>query len=293
MPMKVPTTPADADPAIMLRPMTTADIAGGLRLCRASGWNQVARDWQHFLAVNEGGARVLEKDGVVVGTVCSLRYGPFAWLAMVLVDPPERGRGLGSRVVAAGLDLLADVPAVRLDATAAGERIYRVKGFAEEGRLSRMTGTAPAIICPDQPSTRPMTADDLPHVAEWDRGLFGASRRTLLDWLFAGAPEYAWIAVTPQGIAGYALGRHGHAFDQLGPIVALTVDVAAALASACLNRHAGRPFIIDATRRAPEWIRWLERVGFSEARTFIRMARPVLPFGRPELQFASAGPELG
>ena len=39
-----------------LRTMTTADIDGGLRLCRLSHWNQLARDWQQFLRLTPGGA---------------------------------------------------------------------------------------------------------------------------------------------------------------------------------------------------------------------------------------------
>jgi GNAT superfamily N-acetyltransferase len=273
--------------------MATADIPAGLRLCRASGWNQVRRDWEQLLDANPGGALVLEKGPVVVGTICSLRYGPFGWLAMVLVDPAERGKGLGSRLLAAGLDLLDDVPAVRLDATPAGEGLYRVRGFAEEARLSRMTGIAPAVAGAGLPFTRPMTADDLSRVADWDRDVFGASRRPLLEWLFAGAPDYARIAERPEGIAGYTLGRHGHSFEQLGPLVARSGDVAVALASACLNRHAGRPFVVDAMQHAPDWPRWLASIGFTEQRTFSRMARPLERFGVAELQFASAGPELG
>src|SRR5690606_37291268 len=68
----------------VLRPMTLDDIPAGLRLCRASRWNQIARDWEHFLRVNPGGALALQKDGQVVGTVATLRYGPVGWVAMVL-----------------------------------------------------------------------------------------------------------------------------------------------------------------------------------------------------------------
>src|SRR5918993_4962233 len=98
-----------ASSAVTLRVMTCTDVESGLRLCRAAGWNQVARDWQLFLTVNPDGARVLDQRDQVVGTVTSLRYGPFGWLAMVLVDPAERGHGLGTRLLTVGLDLLRDV----------------------------------------------------------------------------------------------------------------------------------------------------------------------------------------
>lgn len=288
-----PTRDGGADPApLLLRPMIHSDIAAGLRLCRASGWNQIARDWEHFLARNPAGARVIQKQDVVVGTVASLRYGGFGWLAMVLVDPVERGRGLGSRLLTAGLELLSDLPCTRLDATPAGEKLYRACGFEAEAHLCRMARAGP----PDPASrecARPMTSADLPRVAAWDAEVFGADRRALLDWLYLGARGYAWIANSSDGLGGYLLGRPGFAHDHLGPVVARDLSVAVQLVSACLASHPGRSFIIDAFRRTPEWIRELERMGFREQRPFIRMALGPDRFGLSECQFASAGPELG
>ena len=39
----------DLAPDLVLREMTMEDIAGGLRLCHASGWNQLEEDWRLFM----------------------------------------------------------------------------------------------------------------------------------------------------------------------------------------------------------------------------------------------------
>ena len=49
--------------------MTPEDVGAGLRLCRASGWNQLESDWDLFLTLSPAGCRVAEKNGRVVGTV--------------------------------------------------------------------------------------------------------------------------------------------------------------------------------------------------------------------------------
>ena len=274
--------------------MTASDISAGLRLCRASGWNQLSRDWEHFLEVNPDGARVLERQGHVVGTVATLRYGSVGWLAMVLVDPAQRRQGLGTQLLAAGLDLLAGLGAVALDATPAGEGLYRTRGFVELERLSRMTGMVLGDgLPPRSPIVRPMEPADLPRVVQWDAEAFGFDRRPLIEWLYASAPEYAWIALQSRGINGYTLGRHGFNFEHLGPIVALNPGVAIELASACLAMHAARAFVIDARRSEPKWIGWLEGIGLREQRPFIRMGRDTRMRGLPERRFASAGPEFG
>src|SRR5688500_10733217 len=279
---------------IVLRAMTPADVERGLRLCRASGWNQIARDWQYFLTVNPDGARVLQKHEQVVGTVTSLRYGPFGWLAMVLVDPAERGRGFGTRLLGAGLDLLSDLPSTRLDATPAGEGLYRARGFEQEGRLLRMARLPdPLPPCSSFATARPMEPRDLSAVADWDRAAFGGDRRVLLDWLHRGAPEYAWVVEVSGRLTGYAFGREGFTHHHLGPVVAEDTRTALHAVRTCLASHPGRSFFVDADDRAPAWIEGLRAMGFVAQRSFLRMALGAGRFGMPSLRFASAGPELG
>ncbi|MGH9754751.1 MAG: GNAT family N-acetyltransferase [Blastocatellia bacterium] len=94
--------------------MTPADIAAGLALTRAARWNQTERDWEMFLRLSPEGCRVAVMDERVVGTVATARYEDrFAWIGMVLVDPAERGHGIGSRLMAEALDLLKDMPSIR------------------------------------------------------------------------------------------------------------------------------------------------------------------------------------
>ena len=123
--------------------MRATDIDDGLRLCRVSGWNQVRRDWEQFLALTPDGSCVAEHEGRVVGTVTTVRYGTrFAWIGMVLVDPAVRGRGIGTRLLDHALALLSDMPLVCLDATPAGHALYLSRGFTEEGQIHRLQGVA-------------------------------------------------------------------------------------------------------------------------------------------------------
>jgi len=278
--------------------MTPADIARGLELCRASGWNQSRRDWESFLALSPQGCRVAVKEGRVVGTVTTVNYEDrFAWIGMVLVDPEERGQGIGTQLLREALEVLSKVPSIKLDATPAGHPVYQKLGFQDEYRLSRMetvVSDASVKLTNDLAPVQLMTDADLDKVCELDRAVFGADRRATLRWMLAGAPEYAWV-ITEQGtIAGYTFGRHGVNFEQLGPVVARDRAAARRLVGACLGRHAGKPFVIDASRHDGDWVRWLESVGFREQRPFIRMfyganSSP----GLPEHQFAILGPEFG
>ena len=280
---------------VFVRPMVEADIADGLRLCRASGWNQTARDWEQFLRLTPGGARVAERDGRVIATVATMRYGArFAWIGMVLVDPAERGRGVGTRMLDEGLALVADLPLAGLDATPAGYPLYVKRGFREEYRIVRLQRSPPGRLPSPGPGVRPMVQTDLPAICAYDERVFGTERAAMLRWMLDGAPELAWVIESDGRLAGYTFGRLGHLFQHVGPIVADEERAAAALVTACLAGHASMPSVIDAPRRSGGWLQVLARLGFTEQRPLTRMSRGEgrLP-GHPEQAFAILGPEFG
>ena len=276
--------------------MTHADIEDGLRLCRLSRWDQVARDWERYLGFGDSGATAALRDNRVIGTSARIRYGDrFGWIGMVLVDPDAQGQGLGASLLKYSLDARHDLPAIRLDATPAGYPLYLKQGFAEEGRLRRLERTRSGGAAPPaQAGVRQMTRADLAEIGAMDLGAFGAPRGELLEWMVEGAPEYALVASREGALVGYSFGRHGFEFDHLGPIVARDSRIAVQLAAACLSHETSRGLIIDATCHDELWLRFLEQAGFREQRPFIRMYRGgPLPFGESRHQFAVLGPEFG
>jgi GNAT superfamily N-acetyltransferase len=306
-----PARVAKAPPMIQTRPMIETDIEAGLRLCRASGWNQLEADWRGFLESSPRGCRVAVCDRVV-GTVATLNFQEkFGWISMLLVDPQWRGQGIGTRLLEEACQVLSGVETVRLDATPAGKLVYDKAGFQDEYPLVRMKAAAPGVeglsevgaVVRDVvrgifPVVRNIGDSDWPRLLAWDRLVFGADRSAILRRLFGDAPEYAWLAESAGEIHGFLMGRHGFLAEHLGPLVALDELTARALAAAGMRRAQGRPLMIDAPRHNlrdnQEWNRWLEARGFREERPFIRMYRGTNSHaGLPGLVFAIAGPELG
>lgn len=280
-----------------LRGMTANDFDAGLRLCRAAGWNQRRKDWQLFLRCSPGGCFVVEHDRAVAGTVATLNYAnTVGWIAMLLVDPSMRRQGIGTRLMRAALDALSPCACVKLDATAEGKMVYVELGFTEESSFSRMTlPSMQGSMGATQDRVRDMRERDLDAVAALDYETFGACRGAVIESLRARAPRYALIVEDEAGRpAGFTLGRHGHRFEHIGPIIAPDMETAKNLARAAFSRVAGKPVLIDASLHTATWAAWLTSLGFSEQRRFIRMRRGGNPdsadLGRT---FAIAGPELG
>jgi predicted N-acetyltransferase YhbS len=262
---------------MIVRPMSRDDLGDGLRLCRASNWNQLEEDWRFFL--DHGGASLAVQDGGVAGSVAWLPFGDdFAWLSMMLVDPAARRGGIGSKLMEAALEALRGQH-VRLDATPAGEPMYRKFGFQGEYSLARTKVEGGGRLSQDVRSIEP---GDLPGIFAQDREVFGADRSALLAELYRRAPDLAWT-----GRGAYCFGRPGYLFPQIGPVVASDLDGARAVVDHCLARHEGRTFVVDLPDRP-------DGLGFEVLRPFLRMSLgEVRRHGRPEQVFAITGPEFG
>lgn len=279
------------------RDMTEADLEDGLRLSRASGWNQTIEDWRLLLSLGPGLFRVATAEGRVVASGGAVRYGDaLAWICMILVDPARRGHGIGTRIfddVLERTEALARAGGLRvvgLDATPAGRGIYVQRGFQDAGGLVRMRKGSGLESCPA--AVRPLALQDLDAVLARDREVFGADRGAVLRWAFSAAPDLAWIA-SAAGTTAYCFGRHGDHSDQVGPVVADDPALARDLVSACLSRPRGRPLIVDA-RAEPAWLATLSGMGFQEQRPFTRMYRgDARPAAQPAPEPVVFGPEFG
>ena len=280
---------------IVFRAMTTDDIPAGLTLCRLAGWNQLARDWGLFLQLHPDGCQVaIDDNGNVVGTVATLPYeNHFTWIGMVLVNPFKRRRGIGTRLLQKALHLTATHETIKLDATPAGREVYLKLGFKDEYEVIRMRGQT---ISPrdTQGLARPLRESDLPSLQTLDDDVFGADRQAVLKWIFQGAPQYAFVVEEQGQIKGFCFGRTGYDFDQIGPIIAVDVNIATQLLSRVLHQPVNKPIVLDVLTHSPGWLSFVSSMGFIPLRPLTRMYRGANKYpGIPKKQFAILGPEFG
>jgi GNAT superfamily N-acetyltransferase len=263
-----------AEPVIRL--LTAADLDDAFGLSAAAGWNQGLADWRMLLQLAPQGSFAAVAGDRVAGTAIGIDYGTFGWIAMMLVDPARRGRGLGARLLEAAMGAVPpDIP-IRLDATPLGRPLYQRYGFEDEVMLTRHVAEPSPRQRDDADGVtrqvRPLTPADLPAVTALDRRVFGADRRILLEWALAGAPQYAHAIETAAGVQ-YSLGRRGRLFDLLGPVVAADDETAQALVSASLVAAAGRAVAVDSFDRHSGFTGWLRSRGFTAQRPLFRMRR--------------------
>ena len=301
----------------VIRLLADDDLAAALALSSTAGWNQRLDDWRMLLRLAPAGSFAALVDGRVVGTAIGIDYGGFAWIAMMLVDPAQRGRGIGRRLLEAAMSAVPSDCPIRLDATPLGRPLYQRHGFEDEATLTRYLlpasdsrpSGAPQIdrsVAPEREPgrsfsrVRRITAADLRAAARLDIEVFGGHRGPVLEWALDRAPLFGQIVESEGGLAHYSLGRRGRLFDQIGPVVAGDDVTAQALVSAALAGAVGRAVVVDAYDSRRNFTTWLCARGFQVQRPLFRMCRPSSAVTsapavsrRPAVvEFAILGPEF-
>jgi GNAT superfamily N-acetyltransferase len=280
-------------------PLTADHLIGAYNLSATAGWNQRIEDWHTLVRLAPAGSFAAFDDDRIVGTAIGIDYRGFGWVAMMLVDPNYRGRGLGARLLEAALNALPSDRAVRLDATPMGRALYERYGFVEEATLTRFVAAASDRSAGAAAHAHPLTPADLGGVASDDREIFGGDRGTVLAWSLTDAPAYARVMRTAG--RGYCFGRHGRLFDQVGPVVAQADEEASTLVAQGIAAAADCALVVDAFDANVRFTDWLRSAGFRGERPLFRMRREARG-GRMAAterdakglrEFAIFGPEFG
>jgi GNAT superfamily N-acetyltransferase len=279
------------------RRLTTQDCAACVPLSAEPQWNQVAADWRLMIEAGDSFAMFAPGQRLVASGLTVPYDGPFGWISMILVTQPFRRRGLATHLMRRCMDaLLAGGRTPALDATPEGRQVYLRLGFQDVYRLTRFVAQAPKPVPAAPPAgatIRPMLASDLPAVAAYDRGPFGAGRATILADLQRRMPAAAFLAEKGGRLHGFALARDGRRCAQIGPVVAEDAATATALTMAALAGIEG-PVCIDAGDQHTELAESLKAAGFAPLLPFIRMIHGRSePYDDPARIFVIGGPELG
>ncbi|HXZ00196.1 MAG TPA: GNAT family N-acetyltransferase [Stellaceae bacterium] len=263
------------------------DIAGALALSTAVGWNQTAADWAFFIARGHAFG-LFDARHRLVATAAALPYEDgFGWISMVIVAADWRRRGLARRLMGACVETLRQQGrAALLDATPEGAEVYRRLGFVALGGMERWEGQGGAK--PAGTGITPMAPDAADLLIAADHAAFGARRHFLLrDFLSR-----------PGALAlghgdGFLVLRPGQRATQLGPLTAVSAEIAGDLLAEAIAGANG-PVFLDLMDPWKSLAPLLETRGFRRQRPFRRMAlgRNTLPGDAARLVCA-AGPEFG
>ena len=266
----------------------TRHLEGALALSEEAHWNQVAADWR--MLISAGSAIGIEgPDGWLIASALALPYGDaFGWVSMVLVTKDWQRKGLATRLLQSCIERLEGTGLTPvLDATPAGEGVYRPLGFLPHFGFQRWVHDDVESIAAPLPELQAISRSE---IKQLDEEIFGGDRGVVLDDLIKRSVKFSCMDAKA---TGYLLGRDGRVASQIGPVLASCTSDALEMLDYALTDLSGRVFI-DACDHQPEFVSRLTQYGFTPQRSFLRMAKgQENSFGDPSRMFAMAGPELG
>lgn len=275
--------------------LPAADAARAVALSAEAGWNQIEADWRFMLAAGIGFA-AREPGGAPCGSALVLPLDErVAWVSMVLVTAARRRLGLGTELLRRCLDLCASRGVLAgLDATELGRPVYLPLGFRDVFALRRWRLLRALRVNAPPPGIQllRMAATDLVEVGAFDAARSGLARGVLLAHLATRGP--ALVARDAAGdVLGYALSRDGRNGTQIGPVMAVAPEIAAALLGA-ITQIVPPPYVLDVPESQTGFAALLAAHGGESPRGFTRMTRgDPGPLSEATPLFAIAGPELG
>jgi len=223
-------------------------------------------------------------NGDVAGMVGAVRYGPAAYVSMMVVDPALQRRGIGHALMKA---LLADLDrhdctTVMLESTEEGMPLYRSFGFEVQGTTHDVRRKCERDLVPAAAEPLPPRFDE---IVALDAEAFGAPRRQMLQQLLA----------LPNSRARHMDGGCIVANEYVvGPWVARSPEIAETLLDQALqltSTKAGRLMVPSENESALDM---LEQRGYEIVHTSPHMSRgPELPNRNRSLTYGQASFALG
>jgi predicted GNAT family N-acyltransferase len=283
---------------VELRRLNLQDIEQALQLSKAENWNQTEKEWELLIGNRQNICVAATLGDKLIGTATSINYeNNVGWIGMVVVDKEYRGQKISNMLLSGIIENSKNIISLKLDATPAGLPVYQKFGFTQEYQVYRFISMSvfknevhfePGI------SVERAIPENLEEITEYDKQIFGANRKHLIGFLIRNFPEKAWILRLNGQINGIALGRIGSRFHQVGPVFASSPDFAKKLILKSLEDIENQPVIVDIPAHKPELTEWINTLGFTKQRHFVRMYRNENVYaGLIENQFLICGPEFG
>ncbi len=230
---------APSDDSLMIRTWKQADLAYVAESIQREGWGHTPLDVERCWNLEPNGCFIAESDGKRVGHVFSVFFGEIGWIGLLIVNPEERGVGVGKALMEAAIIYLEDNGAktIKLEAVERAVPLYRRLGFVDAFDSFRFRGT------PQRNGKEPrrnetvsvMNEGNIDEIAQFDAQYFGSNRLSILKSLHSDFPQYCFYAKENQLIKGYIMARKTLNGLWLGPWVSTDSQVAELLFSKLLE----------------------------------------------------------
>mgnify|MGYP000427396230 CR=1 FL=1 len=277
---------------IYIRNFTEDDIDFAVELIRIERWNYLPVDIKRLLEYEPNGCFVAEKNNKRVGFIFTISYdralksgykSRIGWIALLIIHPTYRRRGIGTALTKHAMDYLYNIGAnsIWLHSDKNAVRFYQKLGFEILGETLRLKMKSEALRDADiftvEQDIDPLNKDDLEKIAQFDALYFGANRLEVLKRLYRDYPHFCYVARSSGKIIGYIMSRKNLKGYSIGPFICHPkyLDIARSLLCKCLasmlQRNKNFRITIDVPSENLYALSLLLKLGFQSSSKTIRM----------------------
>jgi GNAT superfamily N-acetyltransferase len=228
-----------------VRKMTRREFDLAISWADSEGWNPGIHDAETFFAADQEGFFVGIFEGKPVAIIAAVAYGDsFGFLGFYMVQPPFRGRGLGTEIWNVGMEHLKGRN-IGLDGVLAQQKQYERKGFLPCYRSVRHQGIGIGQECRAE-GIKYLSEVPVEDLLAYDDQFFPVPMHVFTKSWIRQPGGIAIGALNKGELGGYGVLRECHQGHKIGPLFANDKKVADVLFSAlCGHAPQGGPVFLD------------------------------------------------
>lgn len=202
---------------LRIRTMRATDFRFIIRLTNEERWGFATRDLKRMMALEPRGCLVATLRGRPIGLTTTIAYGrDLGWIGNVVVNRNNRGTGIGSELVQAGINhlLRTHVSRIGLNSYPENEAMYRRLGFKITGRFVNLSTAHGVGHSRHRNEKAPLRL-----ILRLDHRAFGIDRGRLLRRLHREFPmSWTWT-INNSSSSGYSLVKQYRDSSEIGPLI--------------------------------------------------------------------------
>ena len=222
--------------------MTADDINFAIAMTDYERWGNAPADFARLISLDPKGCFVARDQGREVGMITTTTCDDYAFMGSLIIRKEFRRRGFGEALMRHAIEYLhgKKITCIELDATFEGVPLYRKLGFRDKYLSFRLGRAASGESFRDSISPE-YTPDE---IFSFDRQMTGLDRSNILSHLINEFNESVYTSRN-KSLNGFALVfPRAENRKQVGPVVASSDEVAAALVSDIVRDNSGHDLII-------------------------------------------------
>ena len=230
---------------LQIRIMTREELNTIMDWAAAEGWNPGFFDANCFYSADSTGFLIGTVNDEPVASISVVKYGKsFGFLGFYIVKPEYRGKGYGLQIWNAGIEYLEDRN-IGLDGVVNQQDNYIRSGFKLAYKNIRYEGSK-TINSIDNKDIIDLSTIPFNTFEKFDRQLFPDSRTQFIScWI--NQPSHKALGIKYKNkLVGYGVIRKCRIGYKIGPLFAITPDLAEKLFQALISKvKPGDPYYID------------------------------------------------